>query len=70
MIMTARDQTIRTNWIRHNMDKENISPSCRFCGERDETISHIVSECKEKAQDDYKKKRHQKVAAIHHWQMC
>ena len=68
--MAAQDQAIRTNWIRHNIDKEDISPSCRLCGERDETVSHMVSECKELAQNDYKKARHDKVAAILHWQMC
>ena len=47
LIMAAQDQAIRTNWIRHNIDKEDISPSCRLCGERDETVSDIVSECKE-----------------------
>ena len=70
LIMAAQDQAIRTNWIRHNIDKEDISPSCRSCGERDEIVSHIVSECKELAQNDYKKARHDKVAAILHWQMC
>ena len=39
----------------NDVDKEDISPSCRLCGERDETVSHIVSECKELAQNDYKK---------------
>ena len=68
--MAAQDQAIRTNWIGHNIDEEDISPSCRLCGERDETVSHIVSECKELAQNDYKKARHDKVAAILHWQMC
>ena len=29
----------------------------------------IVSECKELAQNDYEKSRHDKVAAILHWQM-
>eukprot|EP00795_Rhopilema_esculentum_P013890 gene13890-biopygen3805 len=70
LIMAAQGQAIRTNWIRHNIDKEDISPSCRLCGGRDETISHILSECKELAQNDYKKARHDKVAAILHWQMC
>ena len=54
LIMAVQDQAIRTNWIRHNIDKKDISPSCRLCGERDETVSHIVSECKELAQNDYK----------------
>ena len=43
---------------------------CRMCGERDETISHIVSECKKLAQNDYKKWRHDKVAAVIHWHLC
>ena len=30
LIMAAQDQAIRTNWIRHNIDKEDISPSCRL----------------------------------------
>ena len=70
LIMAAQEQAIRTNWIRHNIDKEAISPMCRLCGERGETISHVLSECKELAQNDYKKTRHDKVAAILHWQMC
>ena len=70
LIMAAQDQAIRTNWIRHNIDKEDISPLCRLCGARAETVSHIVSECKELAQTEYKKIRHDKVAAILHWQFC
>ena len=67
LIMAAQDQAIRTNWIRHNIDKEDISPSCRLCGKE---MRLSVSECKELAQNDYKKARHDKVAAILHWQMC
>ena len=70
LIMAAQDQAIRRNWIRHSIDKEDISPLCRLCGARAETVSHIVSECKELAQTEYKKIRHDKVAAILHWQFC
>ena len=45
LIMAAQDQAIRTNWIRHNIDKEDISPLCRLCGARAETVSHTMSEC-------------------------
>ena len=55
LIMAAQDQAIRTNWKRHNIDKENISPLCRLSGVRAETVSHIVSECREMAQAGYKK---------------
>ena len=70
LIMAAQDQAIRTNWIRHNFDKEDTSPLCRLCGARAETVSHIVSECRELAQTEYKKIRHDKVAAILKWQLC
>ena len=39
-IMSAQEQAIRTRSIRHCIDKENISPLCRLCGERDETVAH------------------------------
>ena len=70
LIMAAQDQPIRTNWIRQNIDKEDISPLCRLCGARAESVSHIMPECRELAQIEYKKVRHDKVAAILHWQLC
>jgi len=42
---------------------------CRLCGERDETISHIISECKKLAQKEYKR-RHDNVAKLVHWKLC
>eukprot|EP00795_Rhopilema_esculentum_P015411 gene15411-biopygen4913 len=32
LIVAAQDQALRTNWIRRNIDKENISAKCRLCG--------------------------------------
>ena len=55
MLMAAQDQALRTNWISVMIDKRQESAMCRMCGERDETISHIVSECKKLAQNEYKK---------------
>ena len=70
LILAAQDQAIRTNWIKRMIDKVDISPKCRMCGGADETVSHIVSECKQLAQNEYKKCRHDKIAAILHWSMC
>ena len=69
-ILAAQDQALRTNWIKSNVDKENISSKCRMCGEREETIAHIVSECQKLAQREYKSWRHDKVAAVIHWYLC
>ena len=33
--MAAYEKATRTRSIRHRIDKENISPLCRLCGERE-----------------------------------
>ena len=43
---------------------------CRLCGEREETISHIVSECKMLASKHYRLWRHDRVATVIHWVLC
>ena len=70
LLLAAQDQALRTRWIMKNIDKEDVQDKCRLCGERDETVAHIVSECKQLAQNEYKKCRHDKVAAMLHWSLC
>ena len=36
------------------IDVEGISPMSGMCGEREETISHVVTECKKLALKEYK----------------
>ena len=45
MIMAAQDLALRTNVIKCRIDKQDISPMCRMCGKREETIAHAVAEC-------------------------
>ena len=40
-----------------------------MCGTRNETITHIVSECGILAQKEYKQ-RHDSVGRYVHWQFC
>ena len=54
LITAAQDQALRTNSIKNRIDKQQLSPACRLCGKRDETVSHIVAECKMLAQKYYK----------------
>ena len=70
VIIAAQDQALRTNSIKNRIDKQQVSPACRLCGERDETVSHIVAECKMLAQKYYQSWRHDKVAQVIHWQLC
>ena len=66
---SAQEQSIRTNCIKYNIDKTVESPLCRMCGTRNETISHIVSECGKLAQKEYKR-RHDNVGRYVYWQFC
>ena len=70
LLTAAQDQALRTNYIKNKIDKLDVSPMCRMCGEREETVSHITAECKKLAQNQYKNWRHDKVAQVIHWNLC
>ena len=69
LICSAQEQALRTNYTKFHIDKNADSPLCRMCGEKGETISHLVSECGKLAQREYKG-RHDNVARYVHWQLC
>ena len=64
LICSAQEQFIQTNYIKYIIDKTALSPLCRMCGTRNETISHIVSECGKLAQKEYKR-RHDIVGGVY-----
>ena len=68
-ICAAQEQALRTNYIKHRVDKTADNPLCRMCGERGETVQHIICECKKLAQSEYKR-RHDNVAKLVHWTLC
>ena len=69
MILAAQDQALPTRNYKVTIMKEQGSKKCRMCGERDETVMHILSECEKLAQGEHKK-RHDRVASIIHWKLC
>ena len=69
LLCAAQEQAIRTNYVKHHIDKSVDSPLCRMCGERGETVQHIVSGCEKLAQKEYKR-RHDNVAKRVHWELC
>ena len=69
MLCAAQEQAIRTNYVKHKIDKQAKPPLCRMCDKKSETISHIVSECEKLAQKEYKR-RHDNVARIVRWKLC
>ena len=68
-LKAAQDNAIRTNHIKARIDKTQKNIKCRLCGDRDETINHIISECRKLAQRKYKA-RHDWVSKVIHWEMC
>ena len=69
LLIAAQDNAIRTNHIKARIDKTQQNSKCRLCGDRDETINHIISECSKLAQKEYKE-RHDRVGKVIHWEMC
>ena len=70
LLIAAQDQALRTNYIKHKIDKTpGSSPLCRLCRAHYETIDHILNGCPKLAQTEYKC-RHDKVAAALHWSLC
>ena len=60
----------KTTSIRKRIEGEDISPLCRKWGELEETISHIVTECKKLAQKEYEGWRQDQVGKCVHWRLC
>ena len=69
LITAAQDQSLRTNVMRARIEKAGVSPMCRMCNAREETVFHLVSECSVMAQSEYKA-RHDKLAKVVHWDLC
>ena len=65
----TQDQALRTSYIQRAIAGTNISPKCRKCNQKDETINHIDSECPALSQKQYKM-RHDTVARVVHWNLC
>ena len=52
--MAVQNNAIRTNHIEERIDKTQKNSRCRLCGNRDETINHIISEFSKLAQKEHK----------------
>ena len=60
---------IRTNHIKERIDKTQQNSTCRLCGDRDETINHIINECSKLVRKEYKTKQDW-VCKVIHREMC
>ena len=69
LITAAQYQCIRTNYIKARIDKIQENSLCRMCRQKEETVMHIICECKKLAQKEYKR-RHDLVGTAIHWELC
>ena len=69
LLYVAQEQAIRTSYIKHHINKTSESALCRLCGERGESVQHLVSGCQKLAQKEYKR-RHGNIAKKVHWDLC
>ena len=54
LLKAAQDNAERANHTKARIDKTQQNSKCRLCGDRDETINHIISECRKLPQKEYK----------------
>ena len=69
LLIAAQNNAIRTNHIKARIDKTQQNSRCGLCGDRDEMMNPIISECSRLAQKEYKT-RHDWVGKVIHWELC
>ena len=68
-LIAAQDNAKRSNHIKVKIDRTQQNSKRRLCGDRDETISHVISECSKLARKGYKA-RHDWKGKVIYWEMC
>ena len=48
------NNAISLNYVKAKIPKTQQNSKCRLCGDRDETINHIIIECSKSTQNEYK----------------
>ena len=64
--MVAQNNVMKSVHIKARIDMIQQNSKCRLCGERDEMINHIISECSKLAQKEYKT-NHDWVGKVIYW---
>ena len=69
LLIATENKAIRTNHIKARIDKTQQNSRCRLCGDRDESINHIISKYSKLVHKDYKT-RHDWVIKVIHLELC
>ena len=68
LLIAAKNNARRTNYIKSKINYTYQNWKCRLCGYRDETVNH-VRERNKWSQNNYKI-RHDYVGKATHWELC
>ena len=69
LLAAAQNNTIMTDYINAKIDNVQPDYKCRFCGDKDETISHLISKSNQLAQKEYKTGNSLVRKGIY-WELC
>ena len=69
LLIVTQSNTIRTNHSKAKIDKTQQNSRYTLCGDKHETINHILSECSKLVQKQYKT-RHDWVWKLTQWELC
>lgn len=69
-MIAIQDNVLPTrNYQRYVIKTPNVKDECRKCGEKGETVEHIISGCKTMAGEEYTK-RHNSIAKVIHQELA
>ena len=69
IIIAGQDNSLMTNVFK-KMARINNNSQCRFCHQKEETVSHIMSGCETLMADGWYTRRHNKICQYLHWNIC
>ena len=66
LLIAAQDQALRTDVIKMRIDKSHGNSKCRMCKEADETVTHIICQCRKFSQLCKKNELHHELKWYEH----
>ena len=69
LLIIAHNIAVKTNYIKAKIDNLQPNNNCWLCGNKDETVYHMISNCS-KLTEKENKTRHDWVGKLIHWELC
>ena len=69
LLISAQNNAKKTNYIKAKINNVQQNSNCRLCGDKDKTVHHMIIECSQLAQKEYKT-RHDWIGKMIHWELC